>query len=214
MLGDVYTVEQRSPEWHRLRLGLLTGSCAGAMLATVKSGGEAATRRQLRVRLACERLTGRSASDTYQSRDMARGTALEPLALAAYEAATGRLVERVGFVKHPELLAGCSPDALVDDDGLVEVKCPTSAVHFGYWLAPSTIPNEYLGQVVHNIWITGAAWCDFVSYDDRFPPPLQVLVIRHMRSVAEMAAYELQVRRFLDDVDKQVETIRSVMVAA
>ena len=213
MLGEIVTVEQRSPDWHRLRLGLLTGSRAGDMLATLKSGSEAATRRQLRIQLACERLTGRSAGERYQSRDMLRGTATEPIALAAYEAATGRLVERVGFVKHPTLAAGCSPDGIADD-GIIEIKCPTPATHFGYWLAPTVVPADYLGQIIHNLWITGAAWCDFVSYDDRFPAGLQLLIVRHARAATEIASYEFMARRFLDDVDKQVAALHAVMVAA
>lgn len=206
----VLDIPQRSDAWFRARVGRLTGSRAAAVLATLKNGGEPAARRDLRIQLACERLTGRSAEDSYQSADMRRGILRESDALNAYEAATGTIITPVGFIEHDELSAGCSPDGLVDDDGLVEIKCPKSTQHLMYLVARS-VPADYLGQVVHNLWITGRAWCDFVSFDDRFPPPLQLVIVRFRRDAAAIAAYELQARQFLRDVDKQADIVAALM---
>lgn len=195
----VHDVLQRSPEWRALRLGKLTGSSAADMMARIKSG-EAAARRDLRMRLVCERLTGQSQEDDYQSKAMERGVALESAALAAYEAATGQIVQAVGFVEHDTLPAGCSPDGRVEDfRGLVEIKCPKSATHLRY-LHTGRVPTDYLWQILHNLWITGAEWCDFVSYDDRFPPSLQLLIVRVARADVDVVEYTRNAREFLDEV--------------
>lgn len=203
----VYDVLQRTPEWFALRCGRLTGSCAADMLATIKSG-EAAARRDLRLRLVCERLTGIAQEDGYVNGAMQRGIDCEPLARAAYEAHTGLLVSEVGFLAHDELLAGCSPDGLVED-GLLEVKCPKSATHLRY-LRQTHVPPEYLPQVLHTLWVSGAAWCDFVSWDGRFPAPLDFVVRRVVSTDVDLRAYELTVRLFLREVEAELDQVRGL----
>src|SRR4051812_17167414 len=111
MTFTIIDAPQRSNEWFAARVGRLTGSVAAdAMAGPLKSGGEPAARRDLRTRLALERLCQRSLEDDYLNADMKRGIELEPEALAAYEAATGNLVQVTGFLSHTELLAGCSLD--------------------------------------------------------------------------------------------------------
>jgi hypothetical protein len=110
----INNAEQRSPEWFAARCGRLTGSQAGDMLATVKSKGEAAGRRNLRAKLVVERLTGEPQEDGFDSEWMRRGRELEPRAFDEYEAATGNVVRRTGFLSHTELPVGCSLDGDVD----------------------------------------------------------------------------------------------------
>lgn len=201
---------QRSPEWFAARAGRLTGSVAADMLATIKKG-EAAGRRNLRARLVCERLTGRPESgDGFESAAMRRGTELEPEAIKAYEAKTGNLVRRTGFLAHTGLPVGCSLDGDVDNfTGIVEVKCPNSATHLDYVKARA-LPSEYRAQVLHNLWITGAEWCDFVSYDDRFPQKLRLLVVRVARNEFDLMAYERAVLAFLDEIDAELMALAEV----
>jgi len=209
----VIDCDQRTAAWHAVRLGKLTGTGAGDMLTTIRKG-EAAARRDLRLRLVCERLTGASAEDSYISKEMQRGIDLEPAARAAYEAATGHLVRPVGFVAHDELLAGCSPDGEVRGfTGIVEIKCPKSATHLSY-LRTRTLPADYWPQVTHNLWITGAQWCDFVSFDDRFPPELQLFRIRLPREAVDLTAYELAARLFLDEVAHELADVQGLRAAA
>jgi len=210
----VVTDDQRSPEWHAARVGMLTGTDAGSMLATIKSG-EAAARRDLRLSLVLERLTGQSQdSDGFISKEMQRGTELEPDAIAAYELRTDRLVRPVGFLRHVELPAGCSPDGEVNGfEGLVEVKCPKSATHLHY-LRTGRVPTDYLHQITHNLWISGAQWCDFISYDDRMPEALRVFVTRVTRADVDLNAYELAVRLFLGEVDRELAEVQSLTGAA
>jgi hypothetical protein len=87
--------------------------------------------------------------------------------------------------------------------GLLEIKCPSATTHLEY-LQAGALPEAYLPQVTHNLWITGAAWCDFVSFDDRFPPALQLVIVRVQRDEAALRSYELMARMFLREVDDQV----------
>lgn len=206
MTPIIVEVEQRSPAWYQARLGRLTGSRAADMLATVKNG-EAARRRDLRMQLVCERLTGVPQEDGYVNAVMQRGIDLEPAAFAAYEALTGHVARRTGFLQHPELMAGCSVDGDVDDfTGIVELKCPKSATHLRY-LRDGSVPSDYLPQITHNLWISGAQWCDFVSFDDRFPPDLQTFRVRVPRDERLIAAYEAEVRKFLAEIDAEIAAL-------
>lgn len=201
--------DQRSPEWHKARLGRLTGSVAGDMLATIKSG-EAAARRDLRTRLVTERLTGECQENTFISAEMQRGIDKEQEAFAAYESKTGEVVRRTGFLAHQSLLAGCSLDGDVDDfAGIVELKCPKSATHYKY-LKSFTAPADHMPQILHNLWITGAQWCDFVSFDDRFPPALRLYVVRVTRDEAAICEYEKKAIAFLEEVQAEYDALNTL----
>jgi len=183
------------------------------MVATIRKG-ESAARRNLRVRLVLERLTNRSLENDYVSRDMERGIALEAIARARYEAETGALVREVGFCAHHELAAGCSPDGVIGDwQGVIEAKCPKPAIHLDY-IRSKMIPPEYLPQCRHVCWVTGAPWCDFVSYNADFPPALQLLITRLTMTDAERNGWELQVRIFLRECEEEFQQIQQLMEVA
>lgn len=208
----VHAVEQRSPEWHALRVGKLTGTGAGDMLAQIKTG-EAAARRDLRMRIVCERLTGQSQEDAYVNAAMQRGIDKEADAFAAYEALTGQMALPVGFLSHDTLPAGCSPDGQIGNfAGLLELKCPKTATHVGY-LRGGKVPTAYLPQITHNLWISGAAYCDFFSFDDRLPEPLQCFHVRMERSKVDIAAYELLVVQFLRECDDEIAALNGLVAA-
>lgn len=210
----IIDAEQRSPEWFAARAGLLTGSRAADMLATIKSG-EAAARRDYRLQLVCERLTVQPQEDGFINAAMQRGIDLEPKAFAAYEALTGSVAVRTGFLRHVTHLAGCSLDGHVDHfAGIVEIKCPKSATHLKYWRGPGTAPDEYLPQITHNLWITGAQWCDFLSFDDRFPADLQTFLVRVTREDVDIESYEKKALAFLAEVDAEVNAIKTARRAA
>ena len=202
----VIDAPQRSPEWFAARLGKLTASRAKDMLATIKSG-EAAARRDLRVQLVCERLTGQGQEDAYVTADMERGTALEPEAVGAYEVATGNLVRSVGFLAHTELMAGGSPDGVIGDyEGLIEIKAPRPANHLRA-IRAGGVPKEHEAQVRHLLWLTGAAWLDFVSYCPAFPSHLQLYISRVTPSADDLGWYDAAVRAFLSEVDAEVASL-------
>lgn len=209
----VVDVPQRSPEWFQARLGRLTASDAKHALNFLKGGNESAARRDLRMRLVCERLTGQSQADDYTNADMARGVELEPEARAAYEAEAGVLVESVGFVQHDTLMAGGSPDGMVNGwEGLIEIKCPRPANHVRL-LREGGIPYEHKPQLAHLLWLTGARWIDFVSYCPQLPERMRLYVARMCPSVEEsasvnLAEHERYVTRFLQEVDVDVASLQ------
>ena len=199
----ICTAEQRSEDWFAARLGRLTGSCANDMLATIKSG-EASARRDLRMRLVLERLTGTSQDDGYVNAVMQWGIDHEPDAFDAYEAHSGNLVRRTGFLSHTTLMVGCSLDGDVDSfAGIVELKCPKSATHYGY-LKAGAVPANHLPQIQHNLWVSGAEWCDFVSYDPRMPAGMQLFVSRVPRVDLDILSYSKVAEKFLAEVDAEI----------
>jgi predicted phage-related endonuclease len=211
-----YTVidcEQKSPEWYAARAGRLTGSCAADMMRKIKSG-EAAGRRNLRVKLCLERITGRSLEEDFQSADMANGIEREPVALARYEAECGEIMERVGFLAGDPLMVGCSLDGFVAGRvGIVEAKCPKAATHLEY-LRTRTVPSDYYWQCIHNVWVSGARWCDFISYSPDFPEELQYLCVRIEPTMQELVAYEGEVTKFLAEVTVETNEINAMRKAA
>ena len=213
MSYTIHTCEQRSSEWQALRLGRVTSSRAADMLAMLKSGGEGAGRRNYRVDLVLERITGKAQENGFTSKDLQRGIEREPEALLRYEALTGALVRRTGFLSHDSLMAGASLDGDIDDcAGIVEAKCPKPAVHLDY-LRSKKIPGNYFSQILHAMWVTGAQWGDFLSYCPEFPAPLDVCLVRVERNAAEIDSYELALRMFLKEVDAEVEAVKGLMAA-
>ena len=209
--------EQRSTAWFQARAGILTATGAADMLAKpLRSGGEPACRRDLRTRLVVERLTGAPADENgYVSPEMKRGTELEPLALAAYEAATGTLVQAVGFIRHATLPIGCSPDGVIGNlEGGVELKCPKSATHLGYLRNPGKVPVEYLPQLTHTLFVSGAPWWDFASFDPRFPEPLQLFRVRVHRADVDLGIYEASLLGFLGEVEREYQEVAAMVAVA
>jgi len=192
--------EQGSDEWRMARLGLATASRFADVMATLKSGGEAATRRNYRTELVVERLTYKP-TESFLSRPMQIGIEREPLARGEYEALMGCAVQEVGFVLHPEFECGASPDGLIGLNGGIELKCPTVGVHFDYLKLPAgECPSEYRWQVQGAMWLTGRLWWDFVSYCPEFPPELQLIRRRVLRDESAIDKLEAGVKAFMQEV--------------
>lgn len=205
----IIEVAQRTQEWHAARVGRLNSSDAGDMLAMNKSGGESASRRDLRVRLACERLTGTAIESGYINAEMQRGISCEPIARAFYEAETGAMVQEIGYVQHDELLAGYSPDGFVGADGLLEIKVPKTATHVRY-LRDGKLPADYVAQCQHALFVSERQWIDFVSFDDRLPEALQFFRVRLTREEAKLDVYERTLRAFLAEVQNELEALQTL----
>lgn len=196
-------VEQRSPEWFAARLGRLTGSVAADMMAEIKSG-EAAARRDLRLSLALELLTGRQADKPDLSRveHVQHGVEMEPLARMAFESDTGLLVQESGFLAANEVLAGCSLDGHIGEwDEIFEVKCPKSATHLSY-IDRGVLPAQYRPQVMHNLWITGARGAHFYSYDDRLPGKLSRFHVYTKATDLPLDEYIAKALTFINEVEE------------
>ncbi len=213
MRFQIIDCEQRTPEWFAARLGRLTGSRAGDMLAKIKSG-EAAARRNLRVDLSLEMITGKAQEDDFISFDMKRGMELEPIALGEFELRTGKIVQRTGFLSFEDDF-GCSLDGHVDNfEEIIEVKCPKPAIHLSYLRLNGMLPADYIDQCRHNTWISDAKWLNFVSYNEDFPPELQLYHTRVHRDTLYIPEYEQAARKFMKEVRAEADSIRAMVCAA
>lgn len=202
---------QGEPEWFAARCGVVSASRFAAVMATIKTG-EAAERRNYRTDLVVERLTGKPL-ETFTTKAMQQGIEREPLARLAYEARTGNLVEEVGFCRHDVLLAGASPDGLIDEDGGLEIKCPERSAHLRY-LQQDMEPPEYTWQIQGGMWITGRVWWDFVSFNPDFPEHLQLIVRRIKRNEEAINKLAAEITKFLAEVDAEVERVNNLKLAA
>jgi putative phage-type endonuclease len=199
---------QGSEEWATARAGKVTASRISDVLAVIKSG-EAAARRDYRAQIVAEILTGRPQEDGYTNAEMQWGIDNEILARGAYQVARDADVEPVGFVLHPTIdRAGASPDGLAGPSGLVEIKCPKTATHLQYLLA-GEVPTKYQPQMLWQMACAEAAWTDFVSYDPRLSPELQLFVVRFPRDAERIKKMEFEVLYFLEEVDAMLEQLRS-----
>lgn len=208
----VHMMEQRSDEWFAHRLGRVTASKVADVMAQTKSGPGAA-RKNYMADLIAERLTG-EAREGFSNAAMQWGMDTEPQARAAYEFVTDLTVAEVGFIDHPKLaMAGCSPDGLVADDGMVEIKCPNTATHLDYLLGAG-IDGKYLKQMQFQMACSGREWCDFVSFDPRLPAEMQLLVTRVPRDAEAVAEIEEAVASFLAELDAKVSQLRDKFLDA
>lgn len=203
MSYTIHDCEQRTPEWFAARLGRLTASDAKEAFSAVKSG-EAAGRVKVRCKIVVERLTGVSCEDSYTNAAMQRGLDHEEEARSAYEALTGILVEPCGFVAHDDLMIGCSPDGVID--GLaagVELKVPLLHTHVGYLRGKAAVPSAYVPQILHSLFVTDAAWWDFVSFAPELPGNLRTFHVRVKREDVDLKAHEAAVLKFLAECDEE-----------
>jgi putative phage-type endonuclease len=207
MTGQIHMFEQRSPEWFAHRTGRVTASKIADVMAQTKSGPGAARKNYL-ADLVAERLTGER-RDGFSNAAMQWGTDQEPNARAAYEFLHDATVQEVGFIDHFHLtMAGCSPDGLVGEKGMVEIKCPNTATHIDTLLG-GNIEGKYIKQMQFQMACAGRDWCDFVSYDPRLPAEMQLFVKRVERDALTIAEIERAVGEFLAEVDETVSALRA-----
>jgi putative phage-type endonuclease len=192
-----------------LRAGKVTASRVADVLSKVKSG-ESAGRKNLKMDLVAERLTGKP-TDSFTNSAMQWGTEQEPFARIAYEAYRNLFVEQIPFMDHPTIeWFGCSPDGLVGEDGLIEIKCPNTTTHIEY-LQEGKPPSKYIPQMMAQMACTGRKWCDFASFDPRMPEELQLFVVRLNRDDAYIQEMEAEVKKFLDEVEQVLAQLKRKM---
>ena len=199
---------QGSDEWKALRLGKVTASRVADVVAKTKSG-PSASRANYAAQLIAERLTG-TVAESYTNAAMQHGTETEPEARAAYEFYQGVTVREVAFVPHPKIeQSGCSPDGLVGEDGLVEIKCPQTAAHLETLLGQA-VPGKYETQMQYQMACTGRKWCDYVSYDPRMPENMRLFIKRVMRDEKRISELETEVAGFLLELAVKLSQLNSL----
>lgn len=204
-------VEQGSPEWLAARAGSLGASQIGDVMAKTKTG-YSASRANMHARMVAERLTG-APSETFVNAAMQWGKDTEPQARAMYSLTTGQTVEEVGLFLHPDIAGThASPDGLVGARGLLEIKCPGTAVHIAS-LTGASIDRKYLLQMQWQMACADREWCDFASFDPRMPDEMQLHVTRVRRDNDFLDEIEDEVCKFLAEVDATVAQLTSLYLA-
>jgi putative phage-type endonuclease len=203
-------IEQRTDDWFAARLGKVTASSLYKVLAKTKTG-YGADRGNYMTQLVLERVTG-SKAESYTNSSMQWGIDQEPFARAAYEASRGVMVDEVGFLPHPSIeAAGASPDGLVGDDGMVEIKCPDSKTALECWLSDNPVESKYFSQMQWQMRCADRSWCDYVVFDPRMPTKAQLFVTRVHRDEEWLSVTEGEVVKFLAEVDAKVAALKKII---
>jgi len=201
-------MEQRTEEWFAARCGKVTASRVADIIAKTKTG-YSTSRDNYLAQLVCERMTGKPA-ESYLNAAMQWGTDQEPFARAAYEAAKDVLVDELGFAVHPTIaMAGASPDGLVGEFGLVEIKCPNTATHIDTLLT-QIVPTKYITQIQWQLSCTQRQWCDYCSFDPRMDEGLQLFIKRVEYDPIYVSQLEKEVINFLMDVEDKIQKLNKL----
>lgn len=201
-------IDQGTPEWHALRCGKVTASRVADVMRSGRGGKPSASRSRYMGELVTERLTG-NPTQTFKSADMQWGTETEDEARSAYSFIHSVAITPVAFVDHPSIrMSGASPDGLIFDDGLVEIKCPASHTHIETLLGAPIAP-DYITQMQWQMACTGRQWCDFVSYDPRMPDEMRLHVARVNWDDKAIKEMEAEVIGFINDLDQTLSQLRT-----
>lgn len=199
---------QGSESWFKARMGKITASKLSDLMKKTKYG-ESTYKTRLRMELAIERITGKSASDNFMNQAMKNGVEREPDARLLFEAITGKEVALCGSFDHPEVVnTSASPDGLIrGENAVLELKCPTHVTHAKNLLSDK-MPKNYEYQVQWQIACTESEYAYFASYHPDFPPELRLKYIRVEKDDKLIAEIEKEVREFDAEVEDLITKIK------
>ena len=203
---EIFDCEQGSPEWYACRLGIPTASEFDTILAKGKGGGESKTRRTYMLKLAGERITGKPKYE-YSDDHMERGKEMEQEARDLYAMVADADPIKVGFMRRGD--AGCSPDSLIGDSGLLEIKTKLAHLQLECLLADN-LPSEHRAQCQGQLWISGRQWLDFVSYW----PGLPLFIKRVDRDEEYIRTLAAAVRAFNEEMHQLIARVQQYRSAA
>jgi len=192
--------EQGTKEWLMARLGIPTAS-GFDKIVTLKAE-KSKQRDKYLYKLVGEKIIN-TPSESYTNDIMQRGKDLESEARLAYEFITGNEVKQVGFCISDDGKYGCSPDGLIGDDGLLEIKCPSLAVHVEY-LLKNTLPSDYFQQVQGQLLVTGRKWVDFMSYY----PGIRPLITRVYPDKAFLSLFARELGLLCDELERVYKILK------
>jgi hypothetical protein len=196
---EIIECEQGSAEWLAHRAGVVTASEFATVMAKGKGGAESKTRRTYMLKLIGEILTGQ-AQESYTNAHMERGKAMEAEARDFYALMTDANPIQVGFLKRGRI--GCSPDSLIENDGMHEIKTKLPHLHLEALLA-NVLPAEHKAQCQGALWVAERDWVDFQSYWPRLPP----FIKRVCRDEEYIKQLKLSVDQFLKEMDELMHKI-------
>jgi hypothetical protein len=198
---QIYDCDQGSEDWFRCRAGIPTASMFKTVMANGRAGGESKTRRSYMLRLAGEIITGEPA-ETFSNHHMERGRQLEGEARNYYAFLTDAEPQQIGFIRSGG--KGCSPDSLIGDAGLLEIKTALPAILIDMILRDE-FPPEHRAQVQGQLWIAEREWCDLQVYW----PGLPAFIKRVMRDEPYIAELAAAVDQFNQELIRVVERINA-----
>lgn len=190
---------QRTDDWFRDRLGIPTASNYGKLITS--TGKPSTTSEAYINELIAQRITG-DLPEQFTNVHIERGIELEPDAVSWFEFETDLTVTESGFVRHPDIDTGCSPDGLIGDDGGLEIKCPADHTHVAY-LRSGKLPAKYVQQVQGSMWVTGRDHWWFLSYH----PTMPKLLLRIERDSDYIALLAHQVMKACDKIKQEIKVI-------
>lgn len=199
-------IEQGSEEWHELRYGWVTASKFKDVMASGRGGAESKTRKAYMLQLAAECLSDMRV-ETYTNEYMEWGTQAEPQARSMYEFESGNRVDQVAFIRHGTLKVGCSPDGLIGDGGMIEIKCPKSTTQIETFLS-GDMPSQHKPQVQGQLWVSGREWCDFLSFDPRINGKAGYFLKRVHRDDDYIKKIEQKVCEFCTELFDLIEELK------
>lgn len=203
-------MDQHSSEWFSARLGKVTASKVKDVMSKGRGSAPSATRQNYMMQLLCERLTGKR-EEGFTSAAMLRGTELEPVARSAYEIDKGVMTTETGLILHPKIEGfGASPDGLVGDRGMLEIKCPNTATHV-LTIQSGKHDPQYEWQMLAQLSCADRDWNDFVTFDDRMPDELQYACFRFERDEARIRQMETEIKLFLEELAELEHEMRERM---
>lgn len=193
----IHNFKQGSPEWFEIRANKMTASHAN----TIKTNGKGL--KTYVYKKMFKFITGQyKTEDEFLSYDIERGKELESIAISDYELETGKKVERVGFIEKSDYV-GCSPDGLVGDGGLLEIKCPREW-KFLKFLVDGEIESQYVYQMQMQMLVTGRKWCDFLVFNESFKVPSVIKRVERDEDKIE------KISQGLADGEKLIKKILSI----
>jgi len=199
---NIHNCEQGSDAWHELRRGTVTAS----RFKDVMSKGQGKTRKSYMYQLAAELITG-EVTESYTNEYMEWGTLTEPQARAMYELESGNTVEEVGIITLDCGEIAASPDGLIGEDGMIEIKCPKTTTQIETFLS-GKMPTSHKAQVQGQLWVSGRQWTDFVSFDPRIDGDSSYMCVRIERDEDYIKEIESACFLFAKELQEMVKILK------
>jgi hypothetical protein len=197
---EIIDCDQNSDRWRQARLGIPTASEFATIMAKGRDGGASKTRATYMRKLVGERLTGEP-SENYTNAHMERGHEMEDDARRAYSLVRNVDTTRVGFIRNGD--KGCSPDSLIGDSGILELKTALPHILIEKIIADD-FPPEHKAQCQGQLWVTGRDWVDIAVYW----PKLPVFIKRAFRDEGYIANLAGAVAKFNEELEQVLDTVR------
>ena len=198
-------VEQGSAEWKEMRLGKITASRMHEVMSNGKGGNPSKMSETYMIELITEKLTGKP-KDFFENDAMRWGTKTEPMAREVYYVKNDfAIVEEVAFIELNDYV-GVSPDGLIGEDGMLEIKAPTTQTQIKRALS-ADFSADYKAQIQAQLWVSGRDWCDFVSYDPRIDCKSSFLQVRVFRDNDYIKIMEEKVTAFTLEMKSKIEML-------